>query len=283
MKYRIQDDVKAIRQMLNMSQKEFAKTLGIEGLTITRIENGDVYPSEETIEKIYDFASKKNLDLNRIKEEFHKEGVLSSHVVLFFAAKQDLEGKISFDHSRDTNDFGKGFYLYESLEDATAFLSKFPHSSIYIFYFQKKDLNTISYSFNSDWLITVAYHHGLFDNDKNPILTKFLSKLDNMDYVTAPVLDNRMFHLIQQFTEGKITDEQCLQCLNLFQPKTEYVLLQTKAIKNATILERCYVSNHDRKLANAKKNTICSNAYKAIEDTLKKYQGQGKYIGEILK
>ena len=68
MSYRINEDLKLIREMLDMSQEDIANSISVQKRTIIRIENGENYPSDNTIEKIYDLAYKKGIKLNNIKE-----------------------------------------------------------------------------------------------------------------------------------------------------------------------------------------------------------------------
>ena len=68
MNYRINEDLKLIREMLDMSQEEIANSISVQKRTIIRIENGENYPSDNTIEKIYDLAlGNKNLNISQIK------------------------------------------------------------------------------------------------------------------------------------------------------------------------------------------------------------------------
>ena len=61
MNYRISEDLKLIREMLGLSQEEIASIIGLDKKTITRIENEENYPFNDTLEKIYSFAYKKVL------------------------------------------------------------------------------------------------------------------------------------------------------------------------------------------------------------------------------
>ena len=56
MNYRINEDLRLIREMLDMSQEDIANSISVQKRTIIRIENGENYPSDNTIEKIYDLA-----------------------------------------------------------------------------------------------------------------------------------------------------------------------------------------------------------------------------------
>ena len=60
MNYRINEDLKLIREMLDMSQEDIANSISVQKRTIIRIENGENYPSDNTIEKICVWHKGKN-------------------------------------------------------------------------------------------------------------------------------------------------------------------------------------------------------------------------------
>ena len=138
MNYKINEDLKLVREMLNMSQEEIANNIGVQKRTIIRIENGENYPSENTLEKVYNYAYKKGIKLNNIKEMLYKEENPDVKI-LFHGAKTTIEGKISPSYGRENNDFGKGFYCGETNEQASSFISRIPNSSIYMIKFNDKN------------------------------------------------------------------------------------------------------------------------------------------------
>lgn len=278
MEFRIKDDLKTIREIMSLSQKELATNIGIDALSITRIENGDVVPSFDSLEKIYDFAYCHGVHLNKLKAMFHSEAIFSNHEVLFFGAKKDIQGKLNYSYSRASNDLGVGFYLYEDLNSATSFISKVPDSCVYIFYFQK-DGESLHYKLDQDWLLTVAYHRGLLPKYKDhPHLKELLEKEEKADYITAPSFDNRAFYYLEQFSQRDITDEQCLAMLKECHPSKQYILKSDRALKNISMLEKCYISSTEKIDRIHLKEDVTND----IRNAKKENVGKGKYLNEIL-
>ena len=58
MRFKINEDLKLIREMLELSQEEISLFIDVDKKTITRLENNENYPTNETLEKIYNFATK---------------------------------------------------------------------------------------------------------------------------------------------------------------------------------------------------------------------------------
>ena len=283
MNYNVSEDMKIVRELLSITQEELADAIEVETLTIKRIENGITKTSKRTLDLFYDFVYKKKIYLNKIKEMFYKEE-LTNEILLFHGAKSAIVGDINISKSRKNDDFGQGFYCGESYEQSASFVENFENSSVYYFSFNTSNLKCLKYDANREWMLTIAYFRETLNKYKDSsIIKNLISKLDNIDYVIAPTIDNKMFRIIDSFINGEITDEQCKHCLAATNLGYQYVLLNDKAISNLKMLECCYLSNEERR--NYKRIKIEDN--KISEDKVKlariQYRGKGLYIDEILK
>ena len=282
MNYRISEDLKLIREMLELSQEDISKKIDLDKKTINRIENNESYPTNDTLEKIYSFAYSKGIKINKIKEMIYKEENPKSKII-FHGSKSVIEGKISHDYGRTTNDFGKGFYCGESNEQTTSFVARFSDSSIYIIEFKSDDLKYNEFFVNQEWMLAVAYYRGKLDNYKeHPLIKNIIKKVSNSDYIIAPIADNRMFRIIDRFIDGEITDEQCKHCLAATNLGKQYVFLTGKATSKLNILERCYISKREREFFLKQKEDDLNDSDNKVKYALIKYKREGKYIEEIL-
>lgn len=68
MKYNFQEDLKSIREILGLSQQEFAEQMGVEQITVSRNESGRTDPSAKFLESVYAYAFTKNIKINKLKE-----------------------------------------------------------------------------------------------------------------------------------------------------------------------------------------------------------------------
>lgn len=283
MDYLVSDDIKIIREMFDLSQEEFANTIGVQRATINRIENNENHPSEENIDKIYDFAYTKGLRLNQIKEMFYKEDFPDLKFVVH-GSKNAIEGDISLANSRPNNDFGKGFYCGESIEQAISFVSRYPGSSLYMIYFDDKDLKKATFQVNQEWMLAVAYYRGRLEEYKDhPLIKGIIRKVEEADYIYAPIADNRMFNIIDQFIDGLITDEQCKHCLAATDLGNQYVFRNEKSLSRLAIMERCYISSLERKEHQRIKENEVVDRDNKVKAALIKYKRKGCYIEEILR
>lgn len=105
--------------------------------------------------------------------------------------------------------------------------------------------------------MTIAYYRGALDEYKNhPVVKKIIEQSRACDYIIAPIADNRMFQIINSFIEGELTDEQCKHCLAATNLGMQYIFVSEKAVSQAKLIERCYISLLCELQATAFENSI---------------------------
>lgn len=282
--FNILQDIEITRELLGVTKEKLADMLGISRVTLNNWMTGKNSISEQNIESFYNFAFESGIRLSRIKEQLYKEETSEkSHVLLFHGAKSRLEGELSINKSRQNNDFGKGFYCGESLEQSAMFVSAFPKSSLYMLEFGKTGLKGRQFGVNREWMLTIAYFRGrLGEFSESEIMKELIVQNKGMDYIVAPIADNRMFEIIDSFIDGEITDVQCQHCLSATNLGNQYVFVSEKALKKVSILERCFLAGEEKNsYLNAKKEFNELNRDK-VKIARRQYRGNGKYIEEIL-
>ena len=284
MKYNFPEDIKSIREILGLSQSEFAEQIGVEQVTISRNELGKTEPSAKILESVYTFAFAKNIKINKLKEMLWRDDLRKNEKLLFHGAKSEIDGEIDIRRGRYNNDFGQGFYTGESYEQAISFVSGFDHSSVYYIRFDDKNLKCKRYEVDQEWMMTIAYYRGALDEYRNhPIIEKLIEQSRDCDYIIAPIADNRMFQIINSFIAGELTDEQCKHCLAVTNLGMQYIFISEKAVSQAKLIERCYISNNEReyyKNVRLEESKLGDNKVKLAR---KQYRGKGRYIDEILE
>lgn len=131
--------------------------------------------------------------------------------------------------------------------------------------------------------MTIAYYRGILDEYKDhPAVKALIEQSRNCDYIIAPIADNRMFQIINSFIEGELTDEQCKHCLAATNLGMQYIFVSEKAVSQAKLIERCYISQNEReyyKNIRLEESKLGANKVKLAR---KQYRGKGRYIDEIL-
>lgn len=283
MDYNFDKDFKAIRDVLDISQKEFAKVLDTEQKTISNIESKDSYPSKTIVESAFTYAFKKDVKINKLKELLCRDNLSHNEKLLFHGSKGEIKGDIDVNYGRGNNDFGKGFYTGESYEQAVSFISTYDDPSVYFMSFDDSDLKCKRYSVDSEWMMTIAYYRETLDKYENrPLIKKIIAESRDCDYIVAPIADNKMFETINEFIEGNLTDEQCKHCLVATNLGMQYVFLTEKAASRLKIVERCYVCDKEREHYKKLKEDYRKLGNDKVKLAKAQYRGIGKYIDEVL-
>lgn len=281
-KYRTSEDIKLIREMGKLSQSELAKEVGVTAVTVNRWENGETSISDDNLEKLYSFAYNEGIHLNEIKEQFYREELDPRRKLLFHGAKTALDGPVRTDAAKDNNDFGTGFYMGESLRQAALFISNFPNSCVYALSFDPEGLKKAEYRVDREWLMTIAAFRGrLRGSVPDEYLERIYKKVNEADYIVAPIADNRMYNIINAFIEGEITDEQCRHSLAATNLGMQFVAHSKKAADSIKILERCYLCEKEKKTYVTSRAEDLSAADNKVKAARIKYRGVGKYIDEL--
>ena len=271
-------------ELLNINAKALADAIGVTSTTISRWRKNEEQVSTFHLNAFYNFAFSKGIRLNKIKEQLFKEDCKRGSIILFHGAKAYIDGQISIEKSKKTNDFGRGFYCGESLEQSAMFVSNYPKSSLYILEFDKTDLSYTQLNVNRDWMLLIAYFRNkLSDYAEHPIVLDLLSKIEKVDYIIAPIADNRMFEIIDSFIDGEITDIQCQHCLSATNLGNQYVFITDKALCQLQILRHCYLASEEKSYYLSYKQEESRVSNDKVKIARKQYRGQGKYIEDILR
>ena len=281
MKYNVAQDLKIISQYLSFSYEQLAEQIGIRAETISRIINCEIEPSNELLEKIYDYIFHQGINLNQTKIEYYQK---NHDVVLFHGSKDEIIGDLSLDYSRSHVDFGPGFYVGDNYQQSLDFVCQTKNGSIYVLDVKYKDLKVVELDLSLEWMLLIAINRGKLEKYNNSSLYKqIIKKYSEFDVIIAPIADNRMFTTIEDFARSAITSEQAIHALKDLSLGKQIVFKSQKALRNISILERLFVSKAEKEIAKKEKIQKILDSDNYINDAYEKYIRQGQYIGEIFK
>lgn len=285
MNFQVIQDIETVIELTELSLEEFSNDLGVSRTTVNNWISGKKEISEKNISLFYEYTFKKGIQLNKIKEQFYIEDIAhGSNILLFHGAKTNIDGNIRLDYSKRKNDFGPGFYCGESLEQSAMFVATYPSSSLYMLKFDRSNLKAKEFRVNRDWMLMIAYfREQLGEYAHSEIIHSLVRELQNVDYIVAPIADNRMFEIIDQFIDGEITDVQCQHSLSATNLGRQYVFISEKALKQVEILEHCYLANAEKEHYLASRQESYDMNRNKVKLARKQYRGQGEYIEDILK
>lgn len=279
--YNVKKDIEFVTDTLNIDINHFALESGIAKRTLFySLKNK---PSLDVLNRVYSTIYNLGFRITQTKCEIFKEIINPDEILLFHGSKNGIK-EIKENGSRTNCDFGEGFYLTENENSAISFVSDYPESSLYAFKIFINDLNIIEFSYDFEWMLAISlFREKINEFISNEKIQKIKDKVQSADIVIAPIADNKMFEILNQFANGEITDIQALHSLSASRLGKQYVIKSKKALSRLVCIERMFLSNEEKQTA------VNSNIErsKVIETKLnyskREYRGQGKYIDEVLK
>lgn len=277
--YQIDKDLGFILEAEDKTIDEMAKEIGISRTTFYEILKGGI-PNESTCEKVYSYVYRVGYRLNAVKVELLKE--ISEDPILFHGSKSGLT-IIREDGSRKACDFGAGFYLGESYEQALSFIYGEKNPSIYSFKANLEGLKVLRMDVSLEWMLSICYFRGsLREYEKSKMVQKAIEGINDCDLIIAPIADNRMFYIMTLFAEGEINADVALHSLAASSLGLQYVFKTSKALEGLTPIEKYYLSEEEK----ADWQLSLKERSKEIETKLKLSKRQfknGLFIEEMLK
>ena len=281
----VKNEIAVLCNTLKITEVELAKELGITFETINNWKDESKIIDISNIESLYSYAYSNKISFNNIYEQFLKEDCQKNEVVLFHGAKRPLSMPINFfEHSKSNNDFGIGFYLGETFEQAANYISFIDRDKVYSFKLNLENLKTYKFNVDTKWMIAIAYYRGWLNDYKNCSFVKnIIDEINDCDIIIAPIADNRMFDIITEYVEGTITDEQCKHALAATNLGFQYVLKTDKAVKQIKLIKEMFVCKKEKEKCIENRVFLIDNGLQKVRMARIEYKGKGKYIEEILK
>lgn len=276
--YRIREDIGFIIEAEGINKLELSESTGISRTTIDSIEKKGT-TTDEVCEKLYSYIYEKNYRLNSVKEELIKEKYGN---ILFHGSKNGLS-EVNVFGSRDNCDFGKGFYLGQTYNQALSFVCEYERASVYSFRYSFDGLKIIEFDCSIDWMLAICFFRGTIKKfAESSMVQGIVKRIEEADVIIAPIADNKMFYIMSQFAEGEINADVALHSLSASGLGLQYIIKTEKALKKCIPIERYYLSAPEREDC---RKTLIERGYE-IDPKLKLAKREfkeGLYIEELLK
>lgn len=276
--YNIREDIGFILESEKINNIELSERAKVSRTTLDAIEKQGK-ARDDVCEKIYAYAYENKYRINSVKEELIKE---KYHDVLFHGSKNGLS-EVMISGSRDNCDFGKGFYLGETYNQALSFVCEKEKSCVYSFRYSLANLKIKRFECNLEWMLAICYYRGtLGEFRSNSKVSQIVADIEAADVVIAPIADNKMFYVMAQFTEGEINADVALHSLSASKLGLQFIFRTEKALQNLIPIEKLYLSNPEREDC---RRVLNERSYE-IDTKLKLAKRAfktGLYIEEILK
>ena len=276
--YSIREDIAFILEAERMNYSELSEKTKISRTTLDDIiRKGKT--TDAVCEKFYSYIYENRYRINSVKEELLKERY---NTVLFHGSKYGLS-EVSIAGSRENCDFGNGFYLGESYNQALAFVCGNEKSSVYSFRYSLDGLRIKRFDCSLEWMLAICFYRGtLGEFSHSEKVKEIISQIEPADVIIAPIADNKMFYVMAQFTDGEINAEAALHSLSASSLGFQYVFKSGKALEKLIPIEKYYLCRPEREECTARLNERGYEIDTKLKLAKRKFKN-GLYIEEILK
>lgn len=280
--FSLQKDIDLIGAGLSLSRGQLAAALAVPRATFDRYYYGKSPVPDSFLNALYGFAFKKKLALAEIKKAVAEQDLKPGEIPLFHGSRHSLLGQI-LPQGKATNDFGPGFYLGQSYEQAYLFLYNHPNSNCYEFAFQSAGLRLRHFALSFEWMVAIAYfREAMPENYRHASLPERLAKeIGESDVVVAPIADNRMFALLSSFFRNQITDEEAIHSLAAIHLGEQYVMKSVKATSSLRLLSASFVSDTEREFFKKEREKELESKESDLEQIHLAYGRKGHYWSEL--
>ena len=283
--FNLKSDLQIIEDIFDLSDNQLAMNTELEPNIINNLITGkDTVANKEELEAIYNYAFNNNLYLSDLKWQMYSDEYNTEYTkVLCHGSRNMISGSLRLDANGDSNDFANGFYCGENVKQAGMFVSSEPDSSLYILVADTSKLSSCQFYVDTNWMLAVAYYRDTLGKYSNhPKVQKIIESVETSDLVIAPIADNRMFEIIDQFINGELTDKQCQHALSATQLGYQHVFRTQKALEQIQLLERCYLCSSEKAYYNRSNERESNTSLNKSVLAKKLYSTEGKYISELL-
>lgn len=204
-------------------------------------------------------------------------------VTLYHGSKSGIRGAIA-PISRESCDFGKGFYMGTDRIQPLTLICNYPKAKIYTLSVELSQLKIFEVEVGIDWALLIAYNRGKMETVKNSsIYNRFAGLSKDYDMIIGYIANDRMFVVLDRFFNGEITDLALINSLSALKLGKQYVALTEKACKKIEIVDEQELSENDRDRLKKESEANRSKGIVLADEICRKYRREGRFFDEILK
>lgn len=205
--------------------------------------------------------------------------------ILYHGSRGGIEGNIR-PISRERCDFGKGFYMGESIEQAKGLISNSPDPIIYTVKLKLSEIpdDKILILDNKEWLYTIlANRKRVQEFNELETAKKWLKKINKYDIIIGAIADDRMNEAMQRFIDYGLTDKGLYECLKSVNYGYQYVAKSEFACNKIEILNERTISDSEKDEIEIYSTAKRKESRDVVKNAVIKYQRDGLYLNEIVK
>ena len=277
----MQDLIKTIRKKMNLSQEQLAALIGISPVTVNRWENEKAKPSLMAQKQLYDICVSHKLDLADYIVE--REQIHENRSVLYHASRFGISGNIQ-PISRSRCDFGKGFYMGTDPIQPLTLVCNEKNPVFYTLDFNTGNLSVLDVEMGIDWAMLIAYYRGYMDDKTGSVVyEKYAHMADGCDVIVGYIANDRMYQVLTDFFERRITDTALIGSLSALKLGRQYVAITQKACDQIRIIKERPLQKLDLMILKDRSKIRRREGIELADRIVTEHRRDGRYFDEIVR
>ena len=277
----MQDLIKTIRKKMNLSQEQLAALIGISPVTVNRWENEKAKPSLMAQKQLYDICVSHKLDLADYIVE--REQIHENRSVLYHASRFGISGNIQ-PISRSRCDFGKGFYMGTDPIQPLTLVCNEKNPVFYTLDFNTENLSVLDVEMGIDWAMLIAYYRGYLDDKTGSVVyEKYAHMADGCDVIVGYIANDRMYQVLTDFFERRITDTALIGSLSALKLGRQYVAITQKACDQIRIIKERPLQKLDLMILKDRSKIRRREGIELADRIVTEHRRDGRYFDEIVR
>ena len=277
----MQDLIKTIRKKMNLSQEQLAALIGISPVTVNRWENEKAKPSLMAQKQLYDICVSHKLDLADYIVE--REQIHENRSVLYHASRFGISGNIQ-PISRSRCDFGKGFYMGTDPIQPLTLVCNEKNPVFYKLDFDTENLSVLDVEMGIDWAMLIAYYRGYMDDKTGSVVyEKYAHMADGCDVIVGYIANDRMYQVLTDFFERRITDTALIGSLSALKLGRQYVAITQKACDQIRIIKERPLQKLDLMILKDRSKIRRREGIELADRIVTEHRRDGRYFDEIVR
>ncbi len=277
----MKDLVKAIRLGMDMNQEQLALAMGVSPVTVSRWENGKAAPSLMAQKQLYELCQSNSLDLADYIVSGNERK--TDDAILYHASRKGIVGTIK-PISRSKCDFGQGFYMgTEAIQPLTLVCNE-DKPKFYQVQLNLNGLKVLNVDINLDWAMLIAYFRGYMEGEEGSALyEKYAHMADGYDVIVGYIANDRMYQVLTDFFEGRITDTALIASLSALKLGKQFVAITQKACDQITILNEKTLSKLELMILRDRSTVRRNEGIALARQMVMEHRRDGRFFDEIMR
>ncbi|MGM9940473.1 MAG: DUF3990 domain-containing protein [Bulleidia sp.] len=129
-----------------------------------------------------------------------------------------------------------------------------------------------------------AWYRGYMDEYAGSVVYETYAHMaDGYDVISGFIADDRMYQVLTDFFEGRITDAAVISSLSALNPRKHYVAITQKACDQIRIVNEHPLQKLELMLLKDKSVLRRKEGIALAEKTVREHRRDGRYFDEILR